>query len=146
MCDRRIYTRAGLYSSSNKAKGLYTSANGGEYLERYKYYLSILLLMMKITKSSAQHLIEMYTNIYAKDRCEYVHVRDAETNQIVLEVNVERRFCKIFLDYQREAYVSVRLPWDDAFMLRQVGHNEAILTVSMEGVANHAIFAMEVVE
>lgn len=126
--------------------GLYTRTNGLQFVDRYKYYLCILLLMMKITHSSAQRLIETYSNIYAQDRTEYVHVRDAETNQIVLEVNVIRRFCKIYLDYERDAYVSVRLPWDDAFMIRHVGQNEYILTVSMEGVKTNAIFSMEVVE
>ena len=126
--------------------GLYTGTNGLYFVDRYKYYLCILLLMMKITHSSAQRLIETYSNIYAQDRTEYVHVRDAETNQIVLEVNVIRRFCKIYLDYERDAYVSVRLPWDDAFMIRHVGQNEYILTVSMEGVKTNAIFSMEVVE
>ena len=97
--------------------------------------------MMKITKSSAQRLVEMYTNIHAQDRIEYVHVRDVETDQIVLEVNVYKRFAKIFIDYARDVYVYVRLPWDDAFILK-----EDVLLLSAEGIQTYSIFAMEVVE
>ena len=97
--------------------------------------------MMKITKSSAQNLIEMYTNVYAQNRIEYVHVRDADTNKIVLEVNVYKRFAKIFLDYARDIYVWVRVPWENAFIIR-----DGLLLVNAEDIQTYAIFAMEVVE
>jgi len=96
---------------------------------------------MKVTKSSAQQLIELYSNLYAQNREEWYHVRDIKTKQIVLEVNIIRRHAKIYIDYQRDAYVDVDLPWDDAFIIR-----DNLLLVSMEGVKTHAIFAMEVVE
>lgn len=97
--------------------------------------------MMKITKSSAQQLIELYTNVYANDRVEWYHVRDTVTKNIVMEINIYRRHAKIFIDYARDAYVDVDLPWDNAFIIR--GN---YLLVSMDGVKTHAIFAMEVVE
>lgn len=97
--------------------------------------------MMKITKKSALHLIEMYNNIYAQDRCEFVHVQDADTGCIALEVNVSHRVAKIFIDYTRDIYVWVRLPWDGAFII-----NDGVLLVSAEGIKTYSIFAMEVVE
>ena len=97
--------------------------------------------MMKITKKSALRLIETYTNIYAQDRTEYVHVRDIETNEIALEVNVYKRYAKIYMDYARDIYVYVKLPWDDAFRMR-----ENVLLMSADGITTYSIFAMEVVE
>lgn len=96
---------------------------------------------MKVTKSTALRLIESYTNVYMEDRTEYVHVREAENNRIVLEVNVVHRVAKIYLDYAHDVYVYVRLPWDDAFSIK-----ENVFLVKADGITTYSIFAMEVVE
>lgn len=95
---------------------------------------------MKVTQSSAQQLIELYTNIYAQDRSEYYHVRDAETNEIAMEVNLYKRYVKIYMDYARDIHVWVKIPWENAFTIRN-----DVLLVKAEGIETYSIFAMEVV-
>lgn len=101
--------------------------------------------MMRITASMAKDLIENYENLYTNDRKEWIHVRDADTKQIIMEVNVIQRHAKIYIDWKRNAYVDIDLPWDNAFMLRDTGY-ETILNVFAEGIKIKAIFSMEVVE
>lgn len=96
---------------------------------------------MKVTHSQAQQLIEAYTNVYAQNRTEFVHVHEAGTRNIVLEVNVYKRYVKIYIDYARDIYVWARTPWDNAFIIKN-----GVLMVNAEGIQTCAIFAMEVVE
>lgn len=75
-----------------------------KYIDTYKYYLRILLLMTKINKSSAKRLIELFDNVYANDREEWYHVRSVD-GKILMEVNLYYSYVRVYVDYMSECYV-----------------------------------------
>ena len=103
--------------------------------------------MMRITKSSAQQLIELYETTYVNydDEDIWYHVRDADTGKVVLEINIATGLMSIYVDWEKNIRADVQLSRREPFIIHKVG-NENWLSFIESGATRWQVFSAVIVE